>query len=65
MVLVLYAETDMEHTALIWYLLNNGVSIWAAYIHVWAAIINMRTAYTPRMLGTVGVCIAHLPTPTV
>ena len=67
----LCAQTDMEHTASIWHLFNNGASIscagvaiireWAAYIRVWAAIIRVRPAYTPRMLGAVGVCTAHLP----
>ena len=72
MVLVfLFAQIDMERTALIWHLFNNGVSIScadvaiirvrAAYIRVWAAIIRERAAYTPRMLGAVGVCTAHLP----
>ena len=69
MVLVfLFAQIDMEHTALIWHLFNNGVSlscsgvaiirVWAAYVRVWAAIIRVRAAYTPRMLGA---CTAHLP----
>ena len=72
MVLVfLFAQIDMEHTALIWHLFNNGVSTscagvaiirkWAAYIRVWAAIIHVQAANTPRMLGAVGVFTAHLP----
>ena len=66
----LHAQTDMEHTASICHLFNNGVSVtcagvviicvWAAYIRVWAAIIRVCAAYTPRMLGAVGVCTAHL-----
>ena len=72
MVLVfLFVQIGMEHTASIWHLFNNIVSIscagvaiigvWAAYIRVWAAIIRVPAAYTPRMLGAVGVCTAHLP----
>ena len=34
--------------------------VWAACIRVWAAIIRIRAAYTPRMLGAVGVCNAFL-----
>ena len=37
------------------------IRVWAAYIRLWAAIIRVRAAYTPRMLGAVGVCNAHLP----
>ena len=72
MVLVfLFAKIDMEQREKNWHLFNNGVSIscagvaiirvWAAYIRVWAAIIDVQAAYTPRMLGAVGVCTAHLP----
>ena len=72
MVLVfLFAQIDMEHTASICHLFKNGVSIfcagvaiirvWAAYIRVWAATIHVQAAYTPRMLGAVGVYTAHLP----
>ena len=67
----LCAQIDMEHTASIWHLFTNGVSIscagvaiirvWAAYIRVWAAIIRVQPAYTPRILGVVGVCTAPLP----
>ena len=32
-----------------------------AYIRLWAAIIRVRAAYTPRMLGAIGVCTTHLP----
>ena len=66
-----FAQIDMEHTASIWHLFNNGMSIsragvaiirvWAAYIRVWAAIIHVQAAYISRMLGAVGVCNAHLP----
>ena len=37
------------------------IRVWAAYIRVWAAIIHVQAGYTPRMLGAVGVCTAHLP----
>ena len=60
----------MEHTASIWHLSNNGVSIscagvaitrvWAAYIRACAAIIRVRATYTPRMLGAIGVYTTHL-----
>ena len=36
------------------------IRVWAAYIRVWAAIIHVQAAYTPRMLGAIGVCTAHL-----
>ena len=70
-IVFLFAKIDMKHTAWIWHLINNGVSIssagvaiirvWAAYIRVWAAIIHVHAAYTPRMLGDVGAGTAHLP----
>ena len=54
----------MEHIASVWHLFNNGVSISCAdvtIIHVWAAIIRLRAIRTPRILGAIGVCVAHLP----
>ena len=75
MVLVfLFARIDMEHTALIWHLFDNGVSIscagvaiirvWAAYIRVWAAIIRVKPGlYSVRAYARVYARIrAHTPT---